>query len=87
MRDHRIGLDLVIDVLDVLERHGFARGDDEHTGRAIVLLGDLARTYEGSEHGPFGPFITQTPSRPAPDAGTCVYDQLAVQLLHEEAWR
>ena len=35
MRDHRIGLDLFTDVLDVLHRHGFARGDDEHAGRAI----------------------------------------------------
>ena len=27
MTDHRIGLDLFTDVLDVLHRHGFARGD------------------------------------------------------------
>ena len=39
MRDYRIGLDLFTDVLDVLHRHGFARGDDQHAGRAIFLIG------------------------------------------------
>ena len=65
MTDHRIGLDLFTDVLDVLHRHGFARGDDEHAGRAIFLISDLARIYEGSQDHPFGPYINQAPS-PAP---------------------
>jgi hypothetical protein len=26
----------------LLDRHGYTRGDNEHTGRAILLLGDLA---------------------------------------------
>ena len=52
MRDHRIGLDLITDVPDVLHRHGLARGDDPHAGRAIVLIGDLARIYEGSQDQP-----------------------------------
>ena len=63
MNDPRIGLDLYTDVLDVLERHGFARGDDQHAGRAIFLIGDLARIYEGSQDHPFGPSIGQAPSR------------------------
>ncbi len=29
MRDHRMGPGLFTDVLDVLERHWFARGDDQ----------------------------------------------------------
>jgi hypothetical protein len=62
MRDHRIGLDLFTDVLDVLDRHRFARGDDEHAGRAIFLIGDLARIYEGTQHHPYGPSISQVPS-------------------------
>jgi hypothetical protein len=62
MRDHRIGLDLFTDVLDVLDRHGFARGDDEHAGRAIFLIGDLARIYEGTQDHPVGPSINQAPS-------------------------
>ena len=63
MRDHRIGLNLFTDVLDVLERHGFARGDDQHAGRAILLIGDLACIYEGSQDHPFGPSTTPVPPR------------------------
>ena len=62
MRDHRIGLDLFNDVLDILDRHGFARGDNEHAGRAIFLIGDLARIYEGTQDHPFGPSINPAPS-------------------------
>jgi hypothetical protein len=62
MRDHRIGLDLFIDVLDVLHRHGFTRGDIEHQGRAISLIKDLARIYEGTQDHPVGPPIHQAPS-------------------------
>ena len=57
MRDHRMGLNLITDVLDVLDRHGYARGDDEHAGRAIFLISDLAHIYEGSQDHPFGPSI------------------------------
>jgi hypothetical protein len=62
MTDHRIGLELFTDVLDVLHRHGFARGDGEHAGRAIFLISDLARTYEGTQDHPYGPSINQAPS-------------------------
>jgi hypothetical protein len=62
MRDHRIGLDLFTDVLDVLHRHGFARGDDQHAGRALFLIGDLARIYEGTQDHPYGPSTNQAPS-------------------------
>ena len=55
MTRHRIGLDLSNDVLDVLHRHGFARGDSRTRGRAIFLIGDLARIYEGSRTTPTGP--------------------------------
>jgi hypothetical protein len=78
MRDHRIGLDLFNDVLDVLDRHGFARGDDEHAGRAIFLIGDLARIYEGAQDHPFGPSINPAPSPqmapepPGPDSRDAV---------------
>ena len=78
MRDHRIGLGLFNDVLDVLDRHGFARGDDEHAGRAIFLIGDLARIYEGAQDHPFGPSINPAPSPqmapepPGPDSRDAV---------------
>ncbi len=67
MTDHRIGLDLFNDVLDVLHRHGFAHGDDQHAGRAIFLICDLARIYEGSQDHPYGPSITQASYLPAPE--------------------
>ena len=38
MTDDRMDLDLMTDILDVLDRHGFARGDDEHVGRAGFLI-------------------------------------------------
>ena len=78
MSDHRIGLDLFNDVLDVLDRHGFACGDDEHAGRAIFLIGDLARIYEGAQDHPFGPSINPAPSAqmapepPGPDSHDAV---------------
>jgi hypothetical protein len=78
MRDHRIGLDLFTDVLNVLDRHGFARGDDEHAGRAIFLIGDLARIYEGTQDHPFGPSINPAPfpqtapEPPGPDSRDAV---------------
>jgi hypothetical protein len=46
--DPRFTWGLIIDVLDVLERHGYRKGDDQHTGRAIGMLLRLAATYEGT---------------------------------------
>jgi hypothetical protein len=60
-----MGLRLITEVLDVLERHGYTRGDDEHAGRAIFLIRDLASIYEGSQDHPFGPTINQPPLEPA----------------------
>jgi hypothetical protein len=68
MKDHRMGLRLITEVLDVLERHGYARGDNEHAGRAIFLIRDLASIYEGSQDHPFGPTINQPPPEPASPA-------------------
>ena len=67
MSGHRIGLDLFTGVLDVPHRHGFARGDDRPAGRAIVLIGDLARICEGSRDHPYGPAITPAPCLPPPE--------------------
>jgi hypothetical protein len=65
MTDHGIGLDLFNDVLDVLHRHGFTRGDDKPAGRALFLIGDLARIYEGSQDHPYGRSFTQASYLPA----------------------
>jgi hypothetical protein len=62
-----IDLGLITDVLDVLNRHGYARSDTEHPTRAILLINDLAHIYEGSQDHPFGPAINQLPqAEPAP---------------------
>jgi hypothetical protein len=67
MTDRRMNPDLIHDVLDVLNRHGYARADNEHTGRAIVLISDLAHIYEGAQDHPFGPYINETsPDRTEP---------------------
>ena len=92
MRDHRIGRDLFTDVLDLLHRHGFARGDDQHAGRALFLIGDLARIYEGTQDHPTGPSSSQAPSLPPPpespgaEPGPSVPDEDldAVTLTHAD---
>jgi predicted hydrolase (HD superfamily) len=47
--DQRITWGLVIDVLGVLDRHGFQCPDEQHTGRAIVIIGELVRAYTGED--------------------------------------
>jgi len=83
MRDHRMRLNLFIDVLDVLERHGFARSDDQHTGRAIFLIGDLARTYEGVRETQPDPVVPSPHPGPAPPVAEA--DQAAVVLTPADA--
>jgi hypothetical protein len=39
---------LIGDVFDVLAKHGYSRGDNQHVGRAVGILGDLVETYEGT---------------------------------------
>jgi len=51
----KVSWGLVIDTLDVFERHGFHKSDDEHTGRAIALLHDAARVYSGEIDQPAAP--------------------------------
>ena len=53
MTDNPITFELFADVLGVLHRHGFTRGDDIHAGRAALLAGDLARIYEGTQDYPY----------------------------------
>jgi hypothetical protein len=89
MTDQRLNPHLIHDVLDVLDRHGYARADDEHTGRAILLISDLAHIYEGAQDHPFGPYINQaspTRTEPAPaepaaqDAVTVPTDEVKTLL-------
>jgi len=58
----RITSDFIHDILDALERHGYVRGDDLHAGRAIGLIGDLARIYEGTQDHPADAHLITVPS-------------------------
>jgi hypothetical protein len=81
--DHRITPGLITDVLDALERHGYARSDDLHADRAIGLIGDLARIYQGNQDHPATAYpITMPPSPPA-DPGASRHD--AVTLTRADA--
>ena len=44
----RLTTGLILDVLDVLERHGYHRYDNRHTGQAIGAILDLAYVYDGT---------------------------------------
>jgi hypothetical protein len=67
--DDRMNLGLITEMLDMLDRHGYVRSDDEHTARAILLISDLAHIYQGSLAHPFGPYNGEIPpsrTEPAP---------------------
>ena len=67
MTAHRISLSLITGVLGVSDRPGDARGDNEHTTWATLLITDLARIYEGALNHPFGPDRNEMPpSQPEP---------------------
>jgi hypothetical protein len=52
--DDRPTRGLVLDVLDVLERHGYHRYDNRHTGQAIGAILDLAYVYDGTRDVSYG---------------------------------
>jgi hypothetical protein len=62
--DDRLTWGLIHDVLDVLERHGYRRGDSVHTTRAIGLIGDVARIDEGTLDAPRGGYVMVPSSQP-----------------------
>ena len=63
--DERLTWDFILEVLDVMERHGYRRSDNEHAGQAIGLIGDAARIYEGTLDAPRGGYVVVPSSRPA----------------------
>ena len=85
MTDQRMNPDLIHDVLDVLDRHGYARADDEHTGRAILLISDLAHIYEGAQDHPFGPYINEaSPSKTQPSPSEPAAQDLDFGMTRDE---
>ena len=61
--DDRLTWGFILEVLDVLERHGYRRSDSEHTGQAIGLIRHVARIYEGTLDAPRGGYVV-VPSSP-----------------------
>jgi hypothetical protein len=47
--DARMTWGLIIDLLDVLERHGYHRADSRHTGQAVGLILPMVRAYTGED--------------------------------------
>jgi hypothetical protein len=47
--DTRFTWGLIIDVMEVLERHGYVKGDNDAVGRATGTLLKLTREFEGRD--------------------------------------
>src|SRR5260370_34984584 len=80
--DDRFTWGLIVDVFDVLERHGYHKYDNQHTGRAFGMIRDLAYVYEGARetHPGLGPPSSHPgPASPGPGA-----DQGAISLTRAE---
>ena len=84
--DGRLTWGFIIDVLDVLERHGYRRSDREHTGQAIGLLRQVARIYKGTLDAPAGGSVVApsspptAPQPPGQDAVLVSADQVTTLL-------
>ena len=59
--DGRMTWGLIIDVFGVLERHGYRKLDNQHTGQAVGVIFDLARVYEGTGQHTVGAHLSQVP--------------------------
>ena len=69
--DDRFTWGLILDMFDVLERHGYHQYDNQHTGRAFGMILDLASVYEGTREtqpGPAQPWPAPDPAPPPPSS-------------------
>ena len=67
--DDRMTWNLILEVFDVLERHGYHESDNQHTGQASRVIRDLAHVYEGTRDAPYGTYLDQAPPSPHPEPG------------------
>jgi hypothetical protein len=65
--DDRLTSGLILDVLDVLERHGYHRYDNWHTGQAVGVILDLTYVYDGTRDVSYGYYASSAP-RAGPEA-------------------
>lgn len=64
--DDRFTSGMILDVLEVLERHGYHRYDRRHTGQAVGAILDLAYAYDGTRDISHGYYMPPAP-HPAPE--------------------
>jgi len=87
--DERLTLGFVFEVLDVMVRHGFRRGDNQHAGQSIELICNMARTYERTMDAPDDAYVVvpsapptppPSPHRPGQDAVLVSADEVTTLL-------
>jgi hypothetical protein len=66
---NRMTWGLIVDIIDVLERHGYHRYDDQHTGQAVGVIIDLARAYEGTRDASYGTYLDHASPGPHTEPG------------------
>ena len=77
--DDRLTSGLILDVLGVLEHHGYHRYDSRHTGQAAGAILDLAYIYDGTRdvsygYAPPAPHPGAEPASPEPDDAVILTD-------------
>jgi hypothetical protein len=78
--DDRLTSGLILDVLDVLERHGYHRYDNRHTVQAVGTILGLAHVYDGTRdvsygyYAPSAPHVGPGPSGPEADDAVILTD-------------
>ena len=84
--DNRMTRGLIIDVLNLLERHGYHKHDNQHTGQAAGVIYHLARVYEGDRDTPYGTYPGPAPAPPEPPRPARQADPGAVTIvpLHDD---
>jgi hypothetical protein len=82
--DDRFTWGLIIGVFDVLERHGYHRHDNQHTGQALEVIFDLAYVYEGARDISPGTYQQAAQSALRPESGPSGPDADAVILTDAE---
>jgi hypothetical protein len=78
--DDRMTWGLIAEVFHVLERHGYHQHDNQHTSQAADVIGDLARTYEGTHDAGRSAHLDQAPPIAQPEPGSRSAEQRTVIL-------
>ena len=82
--DQRLTWGFILEVLDVLDRHGYRRSDSEHTGQAVGLIRHVARIYEGTLDAPRGGYVVVPSSPPTAPQSPGPHGQDAVLVSADE---